>query len=207
LPEVTLISDDSKIISTLESLQEKEMSQEEQDFWIKMSIYEIEAQAEFARVSLENIFRKGSENNNLVFSSIHPLLSHCAVISKLLKADSNGITIGSILKIKDDSIIHKRKYRNNMEHYDQELKKWIKEKGINAAIGMDNIGSKSAIGVPNMFFIRHFDNQTHTFTLLDEDFNLVSLLEEIRIIKKKASTWVLTERMGKIHPPFKSVFH
>lgn len=191
----------------METLKKEEMSEEEQDFWIKMSIYEIEAQAEFARVSLENIFRKGSENNNLVFSSIHSLLSHCAVISKLLKASSNGVTIGSIIKIKEDSIIHKRKYRNNMEHYDQELKKWIKEKGTNSAIGMDNIGSKSSIGVPDMFFIRHFDSQTHTFTLLDEDFNLIFLLDEIRTIKKKVSSWIVGVQTGIIIPPYKPIFH
>jgi hypothetical protein len=178
------------------------MEKTELDFWIEMSILEIETQADFAKLSFENIAKKGATENRLVFSSIHSFLAHCAIISKLLKASSNGITVGKILGVPDTSIIHTRKYRNRLEHYDRELKKWIKKKGVNANIGINNIGDKNAIQIPNMVFISHFDPSSLTFTLIDEEFNLIRLLREVQTIKIKAFRWNTLMRSQKITPPY-----
>src|SRR3989344_2385565 len=100
---------------------------EKKRLWIEMSVREISTQAHFADISFSNIDVKAARNNDLVFSSIHSFLSHCAIISKLLKAqdDATSETIGGFLGIDDASVIHKRKFRNGLEHYDKELKEWI----------------------------------------------------------------------------------
>lgn len=101
----------------------------EKDFWIEMSIREIWTQAHFAEIAYKNINPKSIKGTGAVFSSIHSFLSHCANVSKMLTADdgeNTPKTIGDILGVSHDSDIHKRRFRNHLEHYDERLKKWIK---------------------------------------------------------------------------------
>ncbi len=167
----------------------------EKDFWIEMSIKEIWTQAHFAELAYKNINPKAIHPTDAVFSSIHSFLSHCAMVSKMLKAkfDQNSTTsIGDVLVISVTSIIHNRKFRNSLEHYDRELKKWILDKGVNANIGTYNIGLKSMIQIPNIVFISHYDPNNYTYTFVDEDTNLEILYQEALRIKNTADTWVKT---------------
>ncbi len=175
----------------------------EKNFWIEMSIREISSQSHFAELSYKNIDPKAQKSNDAVFSSIHSFLSHCAMVSKLLRShDEKLISIGDILKISESSIIHNRKFRNNLEHYDERLKSWIREKGVNANIGTYNIGPKSMIRIPNMVFVSHYDPTNTTFTFVNEDFNLSQLFKEVRRIKEIADNWVKQVEPGVINPPF-----
>jgi len=177
----------------------------EKDLWIEMSIREIWTQAHFAEIAYKNLDPKSIKGSDAVFSSIHSFLSHCANVSKLLMADDGEMppkTIGYILKISKNSDIHNRKFRNNLEHYDERLKKWIKEKGININIGTYNIGPKSMIQIPNMIFVSHYDPTDNTFTFVNEDFNLGVLFNEIVKIKALADDWVKKIQSGIINPPF-----
>lgn len=163
------------------------------DFWIEMSIREIWTQAHYAEIAYGNINPKAINAIDAVFSSIHSFLSHCAMVSKMLKAkyiENSSTNIDDILEIPSSSPIHKRKFRNSLEHYDKELKKWIKEKGINSVIGTYNIGPKSMIGIPNMIFVKHYDPTDNTFTFVNEDLNLGNLFQEVTQIKGKADKWV-----------------
>lgn len=165
----------------------------EKDFWVEMSIREIWTQAHYAEIAYGNINIKAMNVIDVVFSSIHSFLSHCAMVSKMLKAkytESSINDIGDILGISTSSIIHKRKFRNSLEHYDRELKKWIEEKGVNSIIGTYNIGSKSMIGIPNMVFVKHYDPTENTFTFVNEDLDLGILFKEVVEIKDKADKWV-----------------
>lgn len=160
----------------------------EKDLWIEMSIREIWTQAHFADIAFINLTMKGRSNTDVAFSSIHSFLSHCAMISKMLKATQHSVTIGSILGISTSSIIHKRKFRNNLEHYDEELKEWIKKKGPSANIGTYNIGPKGAfLGIT---FISHWDPNTSTYTFVDEDNDLSLLHTEVLEIQKISDAWV-----------------
>lgn len=166
---------------------------EEKNFWIEMSIREIWTQAHYTEIAYGNMNLKAVNVIDSVFSSIHSFLSHCAMVSKMLKAkyiESSTSDIGDILGISASSIIHKRKFRNSLEHYDRELKKWIKEKGINSVMGTYNIGPKSMIGIPNMIFVKHYDPTDNTFTFVNEDLDLGNLIKEVRGIKDKADKWV-----------------
>lgn len=177
----------------------------EKDFWVEMSIREIWTQANFARIAYRNINPKAIKGTDAVFSSIYSFLSHCANVSKMLIADDGENppkTIGDILKVSENSDIHNRKFRNHLEHYDERLKKWIKEKGINAMIGTYNIGPKSMIQIPNMIFISHYDPSNNIFTFVNEDFDLSLLYREVQRIKKISDAWVQKIQVGIIKLPF-----
>ena len=158
-----------------------------------MSIREIWTQAHFAGLAYKNINPKAINATDAVFSSIHSFLSHCAMISKMLKAKHDQApftSIGDILGISISSIIHNRKFRNSLEHYDKELKKWIKDKSINSNIGTYNIGPKSMIQIPNMVFVSHYDPNNNIYTFVDKDTDLAVLYQEALRIKNMANTWV-----------------
>jgi hypothetical protein len=165
----------------------------EKNFWIEMSIREIWTQAHFAERAYNNIDLKARDGNDAVFSSIYSFLSHCAMVSKMLSAqdqEAPPTSIGDILSISKNSIIHNRRFRNHLEHYDERLKRWIRDKGVHSNIGTYNIGPKSAIQIPNTVFVSHYDPSNNIFTFVDEDFDLGALFQEVQRIKKVADTWV-----------------
>lgn len=174
------------------------------DLWIEMSIREISTQSLFASISYANIEPKAISSSDLVFSSIHSFLSHSAIISKMLKAqeDTNTtISIGTILGISENSLIHKRTFRNALEHYDKELKKWISQFDLNSPIGTYNIGPKAGYKIPGMIFVSHYDPNTYTFTFINDDFDLRALYNEVMAIKESADNWVLKLEQKIINPP------
>ncbi len=198
----------------------------EKDFWIEMSIREIWTQAHFAELAYQNIDPKAQHGTDAVFSSIHSFLSHCAMVSKLLKAKDRKdrklpwllkainslflkigfykkpISIGSVLDMPNLSIVHKRRFRNNLEHYDERLKQWIARYSPDINIGTYNIGPKSMIQIPNFIFVSHYDPTNHVFTFVNKEFDLNKLFQEIIKIKTIANQWVKNVESGKKHPPF-----
>jgi hypothetical protein len=165
----------------------------EKNLWIEMSIREISTQAHFAEISYSHIDPKAEAGTDLVFSSIHSFLSHCAMVSKMLAAkdeDDPAMSIGHILGISNTSLIHERQFRNNLEHYDERLKGWIRQHGVNSIIGTYNIGPRKMIQVPNMVFVSHYDPYTKMFTFVNEDFDLGALFNEVSRIKCLTDEWV-----------------
>lgn len=162
----------------------------EKEFWVEMSIREIGTQAHFAGLAFKNLDPKAIEGTDSVFSSIHSFLSHCAMISKLLKAQGDSVEIGAVLGIPHTSPIHNREFRNHLEHYDERLKAWIQNKGLNAIIGTYNVGPKSAFEIPNLILVSHYDPETTEFTFVDENLDLGELNEEVERIKEVADSWV-----------------
>lgn len=173
------------------------MPKSEKDLWVEMAIREISTQSHFAEIAYANINPKAANGNDVVFSSIHSFLSHCAMVSKMLRAkDEIGKAIGEVLNIPDDSVIHKRRFRNHLEHYDERMKRWIGRFAAGSNIGTYNIGPKAAIrgsGLPtgnNIILVSHYDPGTTEFTFVDEDFNLSELKTEASRIKALADRWV-----------------
>lgn len=163
--------------------------------WMEMSIREIWTQCKFAIIAFDNLTAKGHRGTDLTFSSAHSFLSHAANVSKLLKAKDIaspyvGGVVGDELGIAESSSVHDRRLRNNLEHYEDRLQKWIAEQGPRANIGTYNIGPKSAIQIPGMVFVTHYDPSTRTFTFVNEDFDLAALDTDIRRIQTTADTWV-----------------
>lgn len=175
------------------------------DFWIEMSIREIWTQAHFAEIAYKNIDPKAIHGTDVVFSSIHSFLSHCAMVSKMIVVDDGGTplkSIGDILGIDHSSVIHNREFRNNLEHYDERLKRWIGQYPTGANVGTYNIGPKTMIKIPNMIFVSHYDPSDNTFTFVNEEFNLNKLYQEVQKIKGIANIWVQNIQSGKVEPPF-----
>lgn len=177
----------------------------EKDLWVEMSIQEIQTQAHFAEIAYSNIDPKAANRNDAVFSSIHSFLSHCAMVSKMLDAKDDGnppTCIGDILGIPNTSLIHRRKFRNHLEHYDERLRKWIKSFAAGANIGTYNIGPKSAVQLQNMIFVSHYDPDRKIFTFVDEDFDLSLLFVEVQRIKNIADEWFSRMEQNLIKPPY-----
>jgi hypothetical protein len=169
----------------------------EKELWIEMSVREISTQAHFAEITFSHIDPKAESGTDLVFSSIHSFLSHCAMVSKMLIAEDKedpAMSIGQILGVSKKSLIHKRKFRNNLEHYDERLIKWIRQHGVNSNIGTYNIGPKEIFRNPNMVFISHYDPNTMMFTFVNEDFDLGALFNEVSSIKRLSDKWVANLR-------------
>ncbi len=177
----------------------------EKDLWVEMSIREIWTQAHFAEIAYSHVDPKSASGNDAVFSSIHSFLSHCAMISKMIKATDDSTPpkpISDILQISDSSVIHQRIFRNHLEHYDERLKDWIKQSGANCNIGTYNIGPKGDLQISNIVFVRHYDSNTKTFTFVNDDFDLSVLANEVQRIKILADTWVKNMESGKTTTPF-----
>lgn len=150
------------------------------DKWIEMAIREVWTQCQFAHVAFSNINPKAAANTDVVFSSIHSFLSHCANVSKLLDArewpdqvltrsrfrslikrilralgltrGNGGKSMGEILGVPRGLAIHKKRwFRNSLEHYDERLWTWLKGYGPDVSIFDYNVMPKSAIKVaPNL---------------------------------------------------------
>ena len=175
------------------------------DYWIEMSIREISTQAKFAGLAFQNLDPKAIQGPDAVFSSIHSFLSHCTMISKMLKAcevvpDTNNIE--QILGIDEHSVIHNRVFRNHLEHYDDRLRRWIGRFAEGTNVGTYNIGPKNAIQVSNFIFVSHYDPTAYTFTFIDEDFDLMALSIEASRIKAAADQWVTSLQSGTLALPF-----
>ena len=180
-------------------------SRTEKDLWVEMSIREISTQAHFADLAYTNIDPKAARGTDAVFTSIHSFLSHCAMVSKMLRAtddDNRTQAIGDAIGVGAASVIHGLRFRNHLEHYDERLKKWIRTFGADSSIGTYNIGPKSALKIPGMIFVSHYDPATHTFTFVNEDFDLSKLHSEALRIKTLADQWVEGKQRGEILPPF-----
>jgi len=169
------------------------------DLWIEMSIREIWTQCHFAGISFNNINPKAKRASDAVFSSIHSFLSHCALVSKLLKAqdDSDPPTvIYQILGVSDTSVIHNRTFRDHLDHYCERLKRWIEKYPSNVSLGTYNIGPKNFFKGKNMLLVSHYDPATEVFTFIDEDLNLREMYEEVLEIKVMADNWVKSLRQS-----------
>jgi len=169
------------------------------DLWIEMSIREIWTQCHFAEIAFKNIDPKAKRPTDAVFSSIHSFLSHCALVSKLLKAQDNTKTptvISNILGVSDSSKIHNRTFRDHLDHYYERLKKWIEKYDVDVNIGTYNIGPKDFFKGGKMLLVSHYDPVTEIFTFVDEDLNLRDIYEEVIDIKLKADNWVNSLQLG-----------
>jgi len=171
------------------------MDENEKNCWVEASIREIWTQAHFAEISYKNIKMKSATPTDTAFTSIHSFLSHCAMLSKLLKSkyqceSGEVISIDVILGINATSVIHKRRFRNHLEHYDERLKVWVKKFASGKSIGTYNIGSKPQLDDGNMIFVSHYDPETNIYTFVDEDIDLEELYAEALVIREAADAWV-----------------
>lgn len=161
------------------------------DMWMEMSIREISTQCHFAELSFNKL--PAATGTDDIFMSIHSFLSHCAMVSKMLKSKfepNDSESIGDILKISLSSIIHTRDFRNHLEHYDERLRDWIDKYPEDITIATYNSVPKTMIKGGNVVFVNNYDPLTKMYTFVDEDFDLKPLASEVTRIRELADNWV-----------------
>jgi hypothetical protein len=156
-----------------------------------------------------------------VFSSIQALLSHTANVSKMLRADQDPSsraralhqrmknwlyrlmgrrlslvrrpTIGDLLDVPRAPVVHRdgRRFRNDVEHYDERLLRWLRRTGAQVTILDFNVMPKNAVRLAgNHIFVRNLDPNTLEFTLADRDLPLAPLVVELQRIQEAANNWI-----------------
>jgi hypothetical protein len=160
----------------------------ERDLWVEMSVREIQRHCYFADGAYRKLDCKAGAGTDAVFFSIHSFLSHCAIVSRLLRAKADSLTIEDVLKVSTTLKIHDGSFRNHLEQYDERPKKWINENGTGTIIGSHKIGRKSMPLSKDVLFVSYDDRGT--FTFFYDDINLRDLYEEIVQVQAVADTWV-----------------
>jgi len=166
----------------------------------EMAVREVSTQCTFALKAYENINHKAG-STDLVFSSVHSFLSHChniwlLLVNQKLSQDVQPRTIRDILGVNPSSPLKNTHLRNMLEHYDEELYKWIS--GLTSSsrgfIADFNIGIKSAFGLPQgTIFVRHYDPTTEEFSILGDTLELHPMADAIRQIRASANSWIESE--------------
>jgi len=153
---------------------------------------EIEVQILFALATFKNITKKGEGNVITTFSSIHSFLTHCANISRLLWSpkknrnpnikDEIGNDLAVLLKIPELPLLQNRKFRDDLDHYDERLVNWIKNAYPNKQATTDLvIGEKRLTG---MLYLRHYNPGIGIYTFNNNELNLKELHREIILLQE-----------------------
>lgn len=190
------------------------MDKQLKEKWIEMAVREVSTQCQLAKAAFEVLLRPPS--TDIAFLAIQAFLSHCANVSKMLQAEQEPRpigrlesgwrtvfgwlrrwrlykrrpTIGDLLGIDKSSAVHNegREFRNNLEHYEHRLFKWLSNHGVQVGIGDFNVMPKSAVQAPKgaFIYVRNLDPKTQTFTFVDKDLDLRALVDELVKIKATA---------------------
>ncbi|MES2930770.1 MAG: hypothetical protein V4665_03225 [Patescibacteria group bacterium] len=177
-----------------------------QNYIIMQAQREISMQILFALAAFDNISKKGEGNILLTFSSIHSFLTHCANVSKLLWSskdkkgqylvDTIGMQIGKdladVIEIPMFVLLQNKSFRNDLDHYDQRMVKWINEeypkhKNSDAdrrVVSDLTIGDKNEKGGTNALHLRNYDPMTKIYTYAERDLDLGALQIELLELQK-----------------------
>jgi|688.fasta_scaffold957260_2 hypothetical protein len=155
---------------------------------------------EFYRVAIDDAARSaisaflaygeelnGSRNEAEVARHLQDALSHCAAISRFFwpqwKAGPVGTYRGAELRrmyhVRDDSPLHNRGLRNALEHFDEEIDKWLMKVPVGPIVASPVIGDHSIIddGFGHAFKVVDPDNDI--FVILGEKFEFGSICREV----------------------------
>ena len=129
----------------------------------------------------------GSGNKAEVTRHLQDALSHCSAISRFFwpqrKAGPVGIYRGAelrrIYEIRDDSPLRNRDLRNALEHFDEEIDKWLVKVPVGPIVASPIIGDHSIIadGFGHAFKVVDPDNDI--FVLLGKKFEFGSICREV----------------------------
>jgi hypothetical protein len=136
-----------------------------------------------------NLHQKAELTTPGAFSSIHSFLAHCAMISKMLQGRFETTSIGDVLGLAPNSLIHDRRFRDHLEHYYDWLQKLAKKVG-KSPVAIHTIGPRHMIRVENVVLISHYDPGHCIFTFMGDDFDLASMNAEANRIEEIADQWI-----------------
>ncbi|MEX2125960.1 MAG: hypothetical protein WD795_18870 [Woeseia sp.] len=127
--------------------------------------------------------------NSEVFRALHSLLTHTAIISRLLfpsrkrdgYAQQRGRKLRGVLKVDKSSPIADRSLRDHLEHYDERLDQWVQS--ASRAIATDNIHPKDmGPNVAPESTLRTYLTDSREFFFMGHTYEIVPLVCEVRRI-------------------------
>ena len=157
---------------------------------------EIGSQSLFAEAAFQNISKKGEGNVILTFSSIHSFLSHCANISKILWSNGEGgiretvgENIASLLGIEESSPIKDMSFRNDFEHYDERLVRWVRN-ALQKKEGYSIVDyTMNPIVRDNTLYLRTYDPDKKIYTSINRNLDLGILYQELLRVRALAAQY------------------
>ena len=90
--------------------------------------------------------------------------------------------------------------RNNFEHFDERLEKWLAESARHNSVGFSVMPRSEVVGIDPIDWFRVFDPQTTDLYFWSQDFNLQAIVNEVQRILPK-----VREEEGKPHSPPRTV--
>lgn len=147
---------------------------------IDIYIQEIKTQIEFAKFSYQSFLSAYSLKDTFqVFMHIHHFLIHVSNVEKILDTSKSPFRhqiIGN--QITNVDLKPFKRVRNQFEHFDEKLDKWIKNNNGNTFFDMNFI--KGTKGFPEKAFLRALDDKVLKFQGESYDLDrLINLMKQI----------------------------
>jgi hypothetical protein len=162
------------------------MRQSKTDSHIIFIFYlELIQQCRFAKLSIEDISTYSSpdkHSSERIYYAIQNFLTSLGIISTILwptKHKERGYELRKKLKVRDDSVLRNRKFRNHFIHFNERVENWAEAFEIRGFSDW-NIGSWDGVSLPSeLIRVRTFDPKTWMLTFRDEEFNLLPAVKAI----------------------------
>lgn len=166
---------------------------------IECFLNEIKRQCEYVFTSVNILNDSLGPNGNAqgVFYALQNMFTSLGNISKILYPTANyrvrGKALRDKLEIRENTQFFynsnsevARKYRNILEHYDEYFEDWYRNEENNI-ISECNVGPKNMlmIGDKPAKTLRHYDNTTHSFIFLNDEYNLIPVINETEELYNK----------------------
>ena len=159
----------------------------------------IQCKGVLAHVHELNIDLMGRDNYRII-RSIHGVLTHAALISKLLSPSSaseysqqRAVQLRSLLSIADSDKILSRRLRNHFEHYDERLDDWAQnsENHNLATYSVGGAGMIHSLGEKEQFM--RFDPATSELWFRGERMFLAEIIRSVQTIQKKIADYAASD--------------
>lgn len=167
------------------------------DLLLEAYLAEVLTQTDFYLIGVRNLNAALTAEVNStkeVFASVHGLLTHAGMLSKLfwppdrrMRPGSDGVELRYLLGIDQnrDWLLRSRRLRDDLEHYEERIHSWHPQQRV---IDM-NVGPNDFIsfgeGV-SVVMNRHLDPETMMFSIRGETIDLQRLSNEVVEIRGNA---------------------
>lgn len=156
----------------------------------RVFVMEIKRQCAFALIAANDINlaldKLAFDKNEIdrIWYSIQSFLVATGNLSKMFWPSESkkprGLYLRSIFKLKDDSPIAPRKFRNHFEHFDERLEHWASSSKRKNFVD-SNVGPPGMIkGIDVKDYLRNFDNSNCAVTYRGDSYSLSPVIEAIK---------------------------
>lgn len=95
---------------------------------------------------------------------------------------NRGITLRTILDIRDDHLLKDRKLRDHLEHFDERLDEWATSCTSKNFVDY-NIGHIGIVAGNSSSSMRNYDHHTGNFSFRNEIYNLPILIQAVKELR------------------------